>query len=42
MITPHLATDTPRFTGRAFAFAAEQAHRFTRGEPLLNTIWGEY
>jgi phosphoglycerate dehydrogenase-like enzyme len=42
MITPHLATDTPRFTGRAFAFAAEQAHRFVRGEPLLNIIQGEY
>jgi len=42
MITPHLATDTPRFTGRAFAFAAEQAHRFARGEPLLNIIRGEY
>jgi len=42
MITPHLATDTPRFTGRAFAFAAEQAHRFARGEPLLNIIQGEY
>jgi phosphoglycerate dehydrogenase-like enzyme len=42
MITPHLATDTPRFTGRAFAFAAEQAHRFARGESLLNIIRGEY
>ena len=42
MITPHLATDTPRFTGRAFAFAAEQAHRFARGEPLLNVVRGEY
>jgi phosphoglycerate dehydrogenase-like enzyme len=42
MITPHLATDTPRFTGRAFAFAGEQAQRFARGEPLLNVIGGEY
>ncbi|HEX4271094.1 MAG TPA: NAD(P)-dependent oxidoreductase [Rhizomicrobium sp.] len=42
LITPHLATDTPRFTGRAFAFAAEQAQRFARGEPLLNVIRGEY
>jgi phosphoglycerate dehydrogenase-like enzyme len=42
MITPHLATDTPRFMGRAFAFAAEQAHRFVRGEALLNVIRGEY
>jgi phosphoglycerate dehydrogenase-like enzyme len=42
MITPHLATDTPRFMGRAFAFAAEQAQRFARGEPLRNVITGEY
>jgi len=42
MITPHLATDTPRFTARAFAFAGEQAQRFARGEPLLNVITGEY
>jgi phosphoglycerate dehydrogenase-like enzyme len=42
LITPHLATDTPRFLGRAFAFAAEQAHRFARGEKLLNIITGEY
>jgi phosphoglycerate dehydrogenase-like enzyme len=42
LITPHVATDTPRFTARAFAFAAEQAQRFARGEPLLNVIRGEY
>ena len=42
LITPHLATDTPRFLGRAFAFAAEQAQRFARGEKLLNIIQGEY
>jgi phosphoglycerate dehydrogenase-like enzyme len=42
LITPHLATDTPRFMGRAFAFAAEQAQRFARGEKLLNIITGEY
>ena len=42
MITPHLATDTPRFMGRAFAFAAEQAQRFARGEKLRNIITGEY
>jgi len=42
MITPHLATDTPRFMGRAFAFAGEQAQRFARGEPLSNIIQGEY
>jgi hypothetical protein len=28
--------------GRAFAFAAEQAHRFARGEQLRNVITGEY
>jgi phosphoglycerate dehydrogenase-like enzyme len=42
LITPHIATDTPRFTGRAFAFAASQAQRFARGEPLLNIIHGDY
>lgn len=42
MITPHLATDTPRFANRAFAFAGDQAQRFVRGEPLLNVIRGEY
>ena len=42
MITPHLATDTPRFMGRAFAFAGEQAQRFAQGLPLMNIIQGEY
>ncbi|HET7085669.1 MAG TPA: 2-hydroxyacid dehydrogenase [Rhizomicrobium sp.] len=42
MITPHLTTDTPRFMGRAFAFAAEQAHRFAKGQKLLNIVSGEY
>jgi phosphoglycerate dehydrogenase-like enzyme len=42
LITPHIATDTPRFMGRAFAFAASQARRFARGEPLLNIIHGDY
>lgn len=42
LITPHIATDTPRFTARAFAFAGQQAQRFARGEPLLNIIQGEY
>jgi phosphoglycerate dehydrogenase-like enzyme len=42
LITPHLATDTPRFMGRAFAFAGEQAQRFARGEKLLNIVQGEY
>jgi phosphoglycerate dehydrogenase-like enzyme len=42
MITPHLTTDTPRFMGRAFAFAAGQAQRFAQGEKLLNIVSGEY
>ena len=42
MITPHLTTDTPRFMGRAFAFAAEQAQRFVQGQKLLNIVSGEY
>jgi len=28
--------------GRSFAFAAQQAQRFARGEPLLNIIHGDY
>ena len=42
LITPHIATDTPRFMARAFAFAGEQAQRFARGELLLNIVRGEY
>jgi len=42
LVTPHVATDTPRFSARAFAFAAEQAQRFARGEKLLNIVQGEY
>lgn len=42
LITPHIATDTPRFCTRAFAFAAQQAQRFARGEKLLNIVTGEY
>jgi phosphoglycerate dehydrogenase-like enzyme len=42
LITPHIATDTPRFMARAFTFAAGQAQRFARGEALENIIKGEY
>ena len=42
LITPHVATDTPRFSARAFAFAAEQAQRFAQGQKLLNIVQGEY
>jgi phosphoglycerate dehydrogenase-like enzyme len=42
LITPHIATDTPRFSARAFAFAAQQAQRFARGQKLLNIVTGEY
>jgi len=42
LITPHVATDTPHFTARAFAFAAAQANRHVRGEPLHNIVTGDY
>jgi len=42
LVTPHVATDTPTFMARAFAFAAEQARRFARGEKLHNIVHGEY
>ncbi len=42
LITPHVATDTPRFLKLAFDFAAAQAQRYARGEPLENIIAGEY
>lgn len=42
IITPHVATDTPRFMGRAFEFAAAQVRRFAAGQPLENVITGDY
>jgi phosphoglycerate dehydrogenase-like enzyme len=42
LITPHVATDTPRFTARAFAFAAQQALRLASGGELQNIVHGEY
>jgi phosphoglycerate dehydrogenase-like enzyme len=42
LITPHVATDTPRFSARAFVFAAQQAQRFAQGQKLLNIVQGEY
>ena len=42
LITPHVAGDSPRFMARAFKLASEQAARFSRGEPLINIVKGEY
>ncbi|MGA9812609.1 MAG: 2-hydroxyacid dehydrogenase [Terriglobales bacterium] len=42
LITPHVAGDSSRFMMRAFKLASEQAERFSRGEPLLNVVNGEY
>jgi phosphoglycerate dehydrogenase-like enzyme len=42
IITPHVSTDTPRFLPRAFDFAAQQAQRFAKGQPLENIVTGEY
>lgn len=42
LITPHVSTDTPPYLRRSFDFAARQALRFARGEPLENVITGEY
>ncbi len=42
MLTPHVAGDSSGFMKRAFKLASEQAERFSRGEPLLNVVNGEY
>ena len=42
LITPHVATDSPMFTKRAFRFALEQVGRYVRGEEPLNIVVGEY
>ena len=42
LITPHVAGDSSRFMMRAFKLASEQAERFSRGEPLLNVVKGQY
>ena len=42
MITPHVAGDSSMFMKRAFKLASAQAERFSRGEPLLNVVNGEY
>jgi phosphoglycerate dehydrogenase-like enzyme len=42
LITPHVAGDSFGFMMRAFKLASEQAERFSRGEPLLNVVNGEY
>jgi phosphoglycerate dehydrogenase-like enzyme len=42
LITPHVAGDSASFMKRALKLASEQAERFSRGEPLLNVVNGEY
>jgi phosphoglycerate dehydrogenase-like enzyme len=42
LITPHIASSTPRFMVRAMEFAAAQISRYLRGEPLENIVTGEY
>jgi phosphoglycerate dehydrogenase-like enzyme len=42
LITPHVAGDSAKFLKRLFRLASAQAERFTRGEPLLNIVTGEY
>jgi phosphoglycerate dehydrogenase-like enzyme len=42
LITPHVAGDSAKFMKRLFVLASEQAQRFSRGEPLLNVVTGEY
>jgi phosphoglycerate dehydrogenase-like enzyme len=42
LITPHVAGDSDRFLPRAFDLVRKQVERFSRGEPLLNVVTGEY
>jgi phosphoglycerate dehydrogenase-like enzyme len=42
LITPHISTSSSKFLSRGYAFAAQQAQRYARGEPLLNIVTGEY
>ncbi|HVG26937.1 MAG TPA: NAD(P)-dependent oxidoreductase [Acidobacteriaceae bacterium] len=42
MITPHIASDSPRTAQRAFQLATQQALRFARNEPLQNLVQGGY
>ncbi|MBB6145641.1 phosphoglycerate dehydrogenase-like enzyme [Silvibacterium bohemicum] len=42
LLTPHIAGSTPRSMERAITFAAEQAGRYQRGEPLQNVVTGNY
>lgn len=41
-ITPHVAASSPMLLRRAITFAAQQAERYSRGEPLLNVVTGSY
>ena len=42
LITPHVAGDSASFMKRALKLAASKRGRFSRGEPLLNVVTGEY
>ena len=42
LLTPHVAGDSDRFMERAFKLIREQVERFTRGEPVINIVTGEY
>jgi phosphoglycerate dehydrogenase-like enzyme len=42
LITPHIASSTPRFMVRAMELAAAQIGRYLRGEPLENVVTGDY
>lgn len=38
LLTPHVAGSVPGGTGRAYAIARDQLHRFVRGEQLQNVV----
>jgi len=42
LLTPHVASDSPRTLQRAFKLAVEQVARFSLHEPLHNVVTGEY
>lgn len=42
LITPHIASSTPRFMVRGMELAAAQIGRYLRGETLENVVRGEY
>lgn len=42
LITPHIATSSPRFMERPMKLAAQQVKRYVNGEPLLNVVKDGY